>query len=297
LYVAGGGAFLAKIAARRIASGDGWSVADVVCSAGPTDRPFEEQHDHAAIAIVTAGSFQYRGSGAGPGRELMTPGSLLLGSPGQFFECGHEHAHGDRCLAFRYSAEYFAAITDGVRCGGREPFASLRLPPLPELSRVVARACAAMDSPRPVASTAWEEVAVTLAVRAVQIDSGCVSSQSPVSPSALARITRAVRFIEAHAEEPPTLSALAKEAGLSRFHFLRAFEDVTGVTPHRYVTRMRLRRAASRVLASPVKILDVALDCGFGDVSNFNRAFRTEFGMSPRAYRRALAAPSVRRDS
>jgi AraC family transcriptional regulator len=50
--------------------------------------------------------------------------------------------------------------------------------------------------------------------------------------------------------------------------------------------RMRLRRAASRLLAEPAKILDIVLDNGFGDVSNFNRAFRTEFGMSPRAYRR-----------
>src|SRR5262249_21285113 len=115
-----------------------------MCSLGPTDRPFEEHHDHVAIAIVTGGSFQYRGSGAGPGRELMTPGSLLLGYPGQFFECGHEHAHGDRCLAFRYSPQYFAAITDGA-AGYRERFESLRLPPTRELSSVVARACAARD--------------------------------------------------------------------------------------------------------------------------------------------------------
>jgi AraC-like DNA-binding protein len=286
LYIAGGGTFLAKIAARSIASGDGWSVADVVCSSGPNDRPFEEQHDHVAIAIVTLGSFQYRGSGAGPGRELMTPGSVLLGNAGQFFECGHEHAEGDRCLAFRYSSEYFAAITDGAHCGGRQRFASLRLPPLPTLSRVIAQACAAMDSSWSIAPTAWEEIAVNLAVQAVQIDSGCVSSQSPVSAAALARVTRAVRFIEAHAEEAPTLSVLAKEAGLSRFHFLRTFEDVTGVTPHRYLTRIRLRNAASRVLAARAKVLDVALDCGFGDVSNFNRAFRAEFSMSPRTFLR-----------
>jgi len=47
----------------------------------------------------------------------------------------------------------------------------------------------------------------------------------------------------------------------------------------------RLREAAVRLVAEPGTVLDIALDCGFGDVSNFNRAFRTEFGMSPRAYR------------
>ena len=102
---------MAKIAARPIARGDGWSVDDVICSSGPQDRPFEEQHDGVVIALVTAGSFQYRGSTAGRGRELMTPGSLLLGNPGQAFECGHEHAVGDRCLSFRYTPEHFETIT------------------------------------------------------------------------------------------------------------------------------------------------------------------------------------------
>jgi Helix-turn-helix domain len=70
------------------------------------------------------------------------------------------------------------------------------------------------------------------------------------------------------------------------FYFLRTFEQLTGITPHQYVRRTRLREAASRLVAETEKVLDVALDCGFGDVSNFNRAFRTEFGVSPRVFRR-----------
>jgi AraC-like DNA-binding protein len=285
LCVARGDVLLAKIAAKLIASGEGWSIADVVCSAGPNDRPFEEQHDQVAIAIVTGGSFQYRGSGASRGRELMTPGSLLLGYPGQLFECGHEHAHGDRCLAFRYAPRYFAEITDGVALGGRERFGSLRLPPMRELSSIVARACAARDVWSPTAAMAWEELTVRLALQAVRVDRGRARSQSAVSSAALARVTGAVRFIEQNADEALSLAELAKASGLSLFHFLRTFTDLTGTTPHQYVMRMRLRRAAAQLLAEPAKILDVALDNGFGDVSNFNRAFRTEFGVSPRACR------------
>src|SRR5262249_38383608 len=91
-----------RLDARLLAKGEGWTVEDVVCSYGPQDRPYEEQHDHIAIAIVTSGTFQYRGSGSN-GREMMTPGSLLLGSAGQSFECGHEHGVGDRCLSFRFT--------------------------------------------------------------------------------------------------------------------------------------------------------------------------------------------------
>jgi AraC family transcriptional regulator len=64
---------------RPLAGGKGWSVCDVICNAGPHIRPSEEQHREVSIAIVRSGTFQYRSSA---GRELMTPGSLMLGNPG-----------------------------------------------------------------------------------------------------------------------------------------------------------------------------------------------------------------------
>src|SRR5262249_25280879 len=101
-----------KIEARVVGRGSGWTVEDVVCSRGPRDRRFEEQHDQFVIAGVTSGTFQYHRSGAHR-EDLMTPGSLLLGRPGQGFECGHEHGKGDRCLAFHFTAEYFSELAGG----------------------------------------------------------------------------------------------------------------------------------------------------------------------------------------
>jgi AraC family transcriptional regulator len=95
-----------------------------------------------------------------------------------------------------------------------------------------------------------------------------------------------VRMIERNPHAKLTLASLARQTGLSPYHFLRTFQQLTGLTPHQYILRARLREAAMRLVAEPDKILDVALDCGFGDVSNFNRAFRTEFGVSPSAFRR-----------
>jgi AraC-like DNA-binding protein len=51
------------------------------------------------------------------------------------------------------------------------------------------------------------------------------------------------------------------------------------------VLRARLRHAALRLADEDTKIVDIALDSGFNDASNFNHAFRVEFGMSPRAWR------------
>jgi len=266
-----------RVDAQRLAKGDGWTVDDVVCSCGPQDRPYVEQHDHVAIAIVTSGTFQYRGSGSN-GREMMTPGSLLLGSSGQCFECGHEHGVGDRCLSFHFTPDYFEAIT--ARRAERA-FRSLRLPPVRTLSPVIADAGAALAGSTDVV---WEELGIRLAARAVQVDGDVEPDRSAISPAAVARVTRTVRMIEAQPATELTLVHLAREAKLSPFHYLRTFERLTGATPHQYLLRTRLRAAATRLATEPANILDIALDAGFGDVSNFNRAFRAEFSVSPTGF-------------
>jgi AraC-like DNA-binding protein len=283
-----------QITARRLAAGPGWTVEDVICSCGPADRPYPEQHERVSIAIVTRGTFQYRGSGSN-GREVMTPGSILLGSPGQSFECGHEHGVGDRCLSFGFAPRYFETIAAGSGITDlRRVFRSLRLPPLPALSPVVAEAWSAAAGLREVA---WEDLAVRVAVRALDADRILEADARPASPAAIARVTQAVRMIEENPTDALTIAGLAREAGLSPFHFLRTFEKLTGVTPHQYLRRARLRASAAALLIDrPARILDIALDAGFGDVSNFNHAFRAEFGVSPRVYR-ARAAVAVGRTS
>jgi AraC family transcriptional regulator len=274
------------LADRILAHGDGWSVRDVICTAGPKDPSFDELHSIFYVAIVAAGSFQYR---AQSGQELMTPGSLLLGHPGQLFTCGHEHGMGDRCISFGFTPEYFERVFVDAGMGGREAtFPVLRVPPLRDLAPLVARACTALvhSAGLPAAEVFWEELALRPAVQTVRLVARH-SSKSPVElAGALARVTRAVRKIEQHPDAVFTLTTLAQHAGLSPYHFLRLFARVTGVTPHQYILRTRLREAACRLASDRTKILDVALDCGFGDVSNFNRTFRSEFGYGPRAYRR-----------
>jgi AraC family transcriptional regulator len=272
-----------RATARVLARGAGWTVSDVVCTSGPRDRAFEERHAGFSIALVVAGSFQYRSRN---GQDVMTPGSLLLGNPGQCFECGHEHGAGDRCLSFYYAPDHFEnlAADSGLR-GSKPGFSALRLPAAREFSSLVARACAGLAGPGHPTGRSWEELSIQLAARVVRLAENLPADAGSAPPSAVARVTRVIRRIERHFDAGLTLETLAFEAGLSRYHFLRTFERLTGLTPHQYLLRSRLREAATRLAAEPLKITDVALDCGFGDVSNFNRAFRAEFGVSPRAYR------------
>jgi AraC family transcriptional regulator len=267
---------------RVIARGRGWTVADVVCTCGPSDRPYEERHAGYSIAIVLAGSFQYRSM---EGHALMTPGSLMLGNQGQCFECGHEHGEGDRCVWFWYAAEQFERL--GADSGQRVPahFPVPRLPPLRALAPLVARAALGVAG---TAGIPWEELAVRLAAYTITLATGVPAVHRGLPRNAEARVSRAVRTIDDDPHEQLTLETLASESGLSPYHFLRTFERLTGVTPHQYVLRARLRKAALRLADGAGRITDVAFDCGFGDISNFNRAFRGEFGVSPRAFRLSL---------
>ena len=94
-------------------------------------------------------------------------------------------------------------------------------------------------------------------------------------------------WIDAHADAALALDTLAAGAGWSAFHYLRVFNAVLGVTPHQYLVRCRLRRAAALLADGDRSITDIALDAGFADLSNFVRSFRRAAGTSPRSFRRA----------
>jgi AraC family transcriptional regulator len=265
------------IDSRILAHGNGWTAGDLICTSGPRDRSFEEQHSDVSVAIVAAGSFQYRSRA---GREFMTPGSILLGNAGQPFECTHQHTHGDRCIAFWFSPEYFESIAPGAN----DAFRGSRLPPLPVSSDLVAQACAGLTGSMDVA---WEELAIQLAARPIGLMSDAPTPRGmPVN--AEKHVSEIVRAIDDDPSADHSLETLADRARLSRYHFLRVFQQLTGVTPHQFILRTRLREAALRLASSGESVLHIALDCGFGDISNFNRTFRAEFGITPRAWRGKL---------
>jgi AraC family transcriptional regulator len=264
---------------RLLASGTGWRVEDVVCTAGPHDRPFEERHDDACIAAVTHGTFRYRST---HGSAVLAPGALLLGNSFHCFECSHDHGVGDRCLSFRFAPEFLEAVGAAVPGARRISFPGPRLPPNQASLTVVAAAEIARDDGD---ADAFEEVALRLAGVAMGAFAKSGAGAPATSGRDEKRIGAALRHIEARADEPLSLSDLAHLAAMSPYHFLRTFRAVVGMTPHQYILHTRLKRAAVRLRRSSVSISAIAFASGFGDLSTFNRRFARIMGMSPSAYR------------
>jgi len=267
------------ITSKLLASGPGWRVNDFVCTSGPQDKPFEEQHDAMSIAIVTAGTFRYRND---KGEALLSPGALLLGNRGACFECGHEHGTGDRCLSFHMTPRFLEAVA-AARPGVRTArFNAPRLPPLPQLAPLLAEAESAREEGD---ASALEEIGLRLSAAVLATLADIAPSRASPSPRDIARVSETVRRIEASASERISIAGLAREAAMSAYHFLRVFRHIVGMTPHQYVLRTRLHRAAMLLRASDRSISEIALDTGFEDLSTFNRRFRRVMGVTPSVYR------------
>lgn len=97
------------------------------------------------------------------------------------------------------------------------------------------------------------------------------------------KIAQALDYINSHLDQPLTVDQLAGLVYSSKYHFMRRFKELTGVSVHRYVSEKRLLAAAG-LLRQGVPAQAAALRCGFQDYSTFQRAFKRQFQATPRAF-------------
>lgn len=105
-----------------------------------------------------------------------------------------------------------------------------------------------------------------------------------------AAVQRMQEHVEAHLQDPITLSGLAKAAGYSPWHAARMFREATGKAPFDYIRSRRLTQAALRLRDEKPKVVDVALDFVFDSQEGFTRAFSKAFGIPPARYSRQTPA-------
>jgi AraC family transcriptional regulator len=251
------------------------SVMDYRCGYGPGDKPFLESHRSYSLAYVRRGGFGV--TARGRAHDLVA-GALMVGYPGDEYMCTHEHhACGDECLAFHFSPAFADAL------GGKsDPWRAGAVPPLAELMVLGELAQAAAEG---ASDLGLDEAGWFFAFRFVELLSERKRKSAAVSAADRRRAVEAALWIDEHSHEDVNLDRAASAVNLSPFHFLRMFSKAIGVTPHQYLLRSRLRRAAKLLVEKERSVTDIALDVGFADLSNFVRTFHRAAGVPPGQFR------------
>ncbi len=99
-------------------------------------------------------------------------------------------------------------------------------------------------------------------------------------------IERVIRDMKLHLGDPITVDDMARSARLSKFHFSRVFRRVTGVSPGRYLSALRLNEAKRLLIETSLNVTDISHRVGYTSVGTFTTRFTNSVGVSPTAFRR-----------
>lgn len=119
-----------------------------------------------------------------------------------------------------------------------------------------------------------------------------------LKPDTFRRLCQARDRLVGVDEDTVTVEQVARDAGISPFHFTRQFEMVFGQTPHQFRTSARLDRARLLLAAGRYSVTEVCMELGFSSLGSFSQLFSRRIGESPSAYQRrvrmTVAAPQAR---
>ncbi|MCB4767662.1 helix-turn-helix domain-containing protein [Ancylobacter sp. Lp-2] len=105
---------------------------------------------------------------------------------------------------------------------------------------------------------------------------------------------RAKELLTARIGSQVTIEEIARECQLTPSHFARAFRNSMGISPHRYLSELRIAEAKQLMIGTSLPLTDIALMCGFAEQSHFTRVFSRQVGASPGAWRRDVQNRTLR---
>ncbi|HEY7368872.1 MAG TPA: helix-turn-helix transcriptional regulator [Thermoanaerobaculia bacterium] len=235
------------------------------------EDPREETAARFAISFLERGGYTIR---RGSLAAEFTPESVFLQRPGLEYSCRHASAFPDDVsLSLEFSPDLIPASIDAAS-------ERLHLAPTNRLAYARLRLMAA--SARSLDPLAFESRALET------VEAAAEAARPPrtrrVSGPQLSRhargIDRARERMERRYDEAHSIVSLARESGMSPFHFARIFRDLVGTPPHRFLVARRLE-AARQLLRQGLSVTETCLAVGFVSLSQFTSRFRRAYGVPP----------------
>jgi AraC family transcriptional regulator len=226
-----------------------------------------------AVTFVETGSFALEEGGRS---WTFRGGDVLVSAPGILRQYRHfEECPNDVCLSISFAAETVEDALGRSRVTSAPP--QIRRSPATEFASLQVRSSVASHD------SLWIEEMAFHCLLALDQDAWSSGNQQISSPAYSRRIRNAIEFMEQEIAGPCSLTFISREVGMSPFHFARTFSVLVGMSPHQYLLRLRLRRAAM-MLRQGASVTTAALSNGFDNLGHFSRSFRRRFGVNPSKY-------------
>jgi AraC family transcriptional regulator len=260
-------------------SGLGWhSIRADLYLDPPNTEPFRTPASDDLLAVTVLSGHYVIESAAG--RTTYRPGSVGLTAPGNVAELRWSALAPDpmESVHLRMRPSLVAQAQEDLGTSTPLPDALVVDDPV-----VSALGAALGDAVRRGASSVYADAMAQALV--VQLLTPAHRPLPPVGALGRAQVDRVVDYMQEHLSDDVALDALATQANVSKFHFVRLFARATGRTPHRYLRELRLRRGAALLAGSDNSVQQIAAACGYRSPGQFATAFRREYGATPTAYR------------
>jgi AraC family transcriptional regulator len=260
-----------------------WRVA-----AGEMPEHVSSKHE---LNVTLAGCMMTeRQTSAGRLRRMhATPGNICLTPAGQPIAAEWENEF--ECLSVNLEPSLLIQTALGINLSPSFELIETYKKTDPLIQYVGLNLLSAFDSETSSGKLYAESLAQTLVLHILQNYSTARLSRENLSGGLSGyKLRRATEFINDNLEQDLTLAEIAEAAGLSQFHFARAFRRTTGLTPQQYITQKRIERAKSLLSEGILPLVEVSLRAGFKNQSHFTTLFRKFTRMTPKAWRESKHA-------
>ncbi len=252
---------------HTVASAGCASVHYYVREAAHPHRTVEHAYPSHSLVFTDVGEWQYHGADK---PSTITDEIVVTGIGHRHYSCAHPDDVSNQC--------FIVALANDAFDEDAPVFLSATVRLTPEM-RAHRRAIA-----RAVEGDAEAEMIESLSFSLYEI-AARVSSKPTRVPTVDIRMAYAKKLLRDRCCERVSISDIARELDLSRFTFTRRFLAAASITPHQFVTQLRIERAKDALLRTSRSIEDVGSANGFGSIAHFSHSFRAIVGCTPSAYR------------
>ncbi|MFE0758534.1 helix-turn-helix transcriptional regulator [Inquilinus sp. NPDC058860] len=159
--------------------------------------------------------------------------------------------------------------------------------PDPITSRLLLSAADALEGAGALDALFRHQLTDLLATRLLVAHTGSTTTFQPTTGGLSPKVLlRAIERLRSDSDDDVSLAALASDAGLSRFHFCRAFKESTGLSPHAWLRQHRLEQAMTMLRDTDASVISVAVALGYSSQTAFAAAFKRLTGDTPSDWRR-----------